>query len=74
MDAQVSGLSGVFVRRAAFLLPAALTAAGALAVTGGPDEIALRGIGLVVTLAVIALFAAAFMPETRNRLQSAARA
>jgi O-antigen/teichoic acid export membrane protein len=73
MDAQVSGLSGVFARRAAFLLPAALTAAGALAVTGGPDEIALRGVGLVVTLAVIALFAAAVMPETRSRLQSAAR-
>jgi hypothetical protein len=63
----------MFVRRAAFLLPAALTAAGVLAVTGGPNDIALRGIGVVVTLAVIALFAAAVMPETRSRLQSAAR-
>jgi O-antigen/teichoic acid export membrane protein len=71
MDAQVRGLSGVFARRAVFLLPAALTAVGALIVTGGPDEIAMRGVGLVVTLVVIILFAAAVMPETRNRVQRA---
>ncbi len=72
MDAQVQGLSGVFARRSAFLLSAALTAGIALAVTGGPDEIAMRGVGLVATLAIISLFAAAVMPETRSRLQSAA--
>ncbi len=71
MDAQVHGLSSVFARRAAFLVPASLTAGIALAVTGGPDAIVLRGVGLVLTLAVITLFAAAVMPETRSRLQSA---
>lgn len=74
MDAQVRGLSGVFARRAAFLVPAALTAGGALAATAGTDEIALRGVGLVVTLAVIALAAAVILPETRSRLQSAVSA
>jgi O-antigen/teichoic acid export membrane protein len=74
MDSQVCGLSGVFARRAAFLVPAALMAGGALAVTAGTGEIALRGLGLVVTLAVITFAAAAVMPETRSRLQNAVSA
>lgn len=70
MDMQAKGLSGVFARRVAFLVPAALTAGLALVVTAAPAAIEFRGLGLVVALAVIAIVAATTLPETRSRCQS----
>lgn len=71
MDTQAARLSGIFTKRALFLVPAALVAATALSLTpGGGDPLA-RAFALLAATLLIAAIAYASFPETRSRLSAA---
>jgi len=74
MDAQAQGLSGLFARRAMFLIPAALIAGLVLLATSSPEAFAIRAFGSLLALAAIGVVAMAVLPETRIRVQALVKA
>jgi O-antigen/teichoic acid export membrane protein len=74
VDAVQSGLSQVLYRRAAFLVPAALTGGAALVLAETlPGSAWMLLVALAAGLFVIAIGAAATMPELRTRIQGLLR-
>jgi O-antigen/teichoic acid export membrane protein len=73
MDQQAPGLSGVFLRRAAMLVPAA-GMAGAVLVATADSAVTQRAFAVVITLGCCAVIAAALMPDELSRLRKAVRA
>lgn len=75
MEPEVQGLSRIFAQRALFLIPAALAAGLALAVTLQAGQSALaHAVALSLVLAAIACVAVLTMPETRSRVRHMLRA
>ncbi len=70
MDQEAAGLSGLFARRALFLVPAATTAGLAVALSHPGADLPASALALLATLAAIAVTAIVSLPEMRSRFRT----